>query len=758
MGSLFEFLFKYRPIVFERGDFAFAAGWPLWIAAVLLVAISLPLFWSYLRARGRSGVRDRVILSTVRLAILALVLFCLMKPQLLVKRVIPQQSYVAVLIDDSRSMRVADEKDEPRTAFVEQSFGAQGAVQKALSDRFKVRYFRFSSVAERIASTNDLAFAGTRTRLADALDQVRQDMSGVPMAGLVVVSDGADNSDAAMTSSLLPMKASGVPVFAVGVGKEKIDRDIQVSRVETPAHVLKGSALVVDVVVSQSGYSGKTVQLNVEDAGRIVDQQAVKLPDDGEATTVRVSFTSNETGPRNFKFRITPQEGELITANNEQEAIIEVENRRDKILYFEGEPRFELKFIRRALSNDPNIQVVALQRTGENKYLRLDVDSAAELQTGFPLKREELFQYKALILGSVEASFFTHEQMQMLADFVNQRGGGLLALGGRHAFAEGGWAGTPVSEVLPVVLERGDAKEYFAEVKVQPTRAGLSHASTQIAATPKESEERWKTLPPLTVANAVFKAKPGATTLLTGTSNNGKTEHVVLAYQRYGRGSVFALPVQDSWLWQMHADVEVDDLTHEKFWQQLLRWLVHDVPPPVELNASTDLVEPGERLALTAQIADSSFNAVNDAAVNATVIAPSGETFSVPLEWDGSRDGEYRGNVVFKEQGMHTVRVESKRGERVLGRDQVHVNAAPSNAEFYNAHLNATTMKRIAEETGGRYYRPADVATLADDISYTGRGDSVTERMDLWDMPIIFIALILLLATEWVVRRVRGLA
>lgn len=755
----FEALFKYRPLIFQRGDFTFASSWPAWLVLAAALALAAPVIWMYTRARGRSGLLDRAIMSGVRLAIFAVVLFCLLRPTLLVKRVVPQQSYVAVLLDDSRSMRIADDAKHPRTQFIAESFNKTGPLTTSLSERFKLRYFRFSSNVDRIGGVQDLAYAGTNTRLGDALDQVRQEMSGVPMAGVVVVSDGADNAPTPFGPQLLPMKASGVPVYTVGVGREQFDRDIQVSRVETPARVLKGSSLVVDAVVTQHGYAGKKVRLDVEDGGRIVERQDFVLPDDGEAATVRVKFTANEAGARRFRFHVTPQDGEIITANNDQEAIIEVENRREKILYFEGEPRFELKFIRMAMEEDPNVQVVVLQRTAENKYLRLDVDTLTELGGAFPATRDELFAYRGLILGSVEASFFTHDQLQMIADFVNKRGGGLLAIGGRHAFSEGGFAGTPIAEVLPVELEADVTnREYFAELKVKPTRAGLTHAATQLAKTERESEEKWKSLPPLTASNIVVKAKPGATTLLTGAVNNTANEQIVLAYQRYGRGTAFALPVQDSWLWQMHADMALEDLTHETFWRQLTRWLVHDVPMPVMATLSSDRVEPGERLTITADVADSSYLQVNDAQVVARVLTPSNDLIEVPMEWTAARDGEYRASFALQEKGMHEVRVEARRGDHALGRAAVHVNAAPSNAEFFDAHLNATTLKRVAEETGGRYYTPANVSTLADDISYTGRGDTITERMDLWDMPVIFVLLILLIGTEWVYRRARGLA
>src|SRR4029079_2376263 len=161
---------------------------------------------------------------------------------------------------------------------------------------------------------------------------------------------------------------------------------------------------------------------------------------------------------------------------NAREALINVNDTREKVLYYEGEPRPEAKFVRRAVEEDKNLQVVILQRTAENKYLRLDVGKPDELIGGFPTTREELFSYRALILGSVEAASFTPDQLRMIADFVNKRGGTLLMLGGRRSFAEGGWAGTPFGEVLPVVLENDNGRQagkYFSGfMGVHPTRAG----------------------------------------------------------------------------------------------------------------------------------------------------------------------------------------------------------------------------------------------------------------------------------------------
>jgi len=220
----------------------------------------------------------------------------------------------------------------------------------------------------------------------------------------------------------------------------------------------------------------------------------------------------------------------------------------------------------------------------------------------------------------------------------------------------------------------------------------------------------------------------------------------------------FALPVQDSWIWQMHADIPVDDMTHETFWRQLLRWMVSDVPDPVVARITPDHASPEEPITIRAEVDDSAFMRVNDARVVATVVQPNGEAVNVPLEWDVSADGEYRATFQPTQTGLHEVRVQATRGEALLGTSSAFADVAESRAEYYDAHMNAPALRRIAEETGGRFYTRSSVDKLAEDITYTGRGETITEEKDLWDMPIIFLLLVTLIGAEWAFRRSRGLA
>ena len=757
--TVFQALFTYRPVVFEQGAFRFDPSAGAYIAALLGVCLAAAAVLTYRRVGGQSTPRSRAILLALRLAIIAVVVLCLFRPVLVVKTAVPQQNVLAVLLDDSRSMQIKDWNEKPRGAFEQEQFGAPDRpLMKALSDKFLVRTFHFSSTAQRMDAESGLAFGGTQTRLGDALEAARQELAGLPVAGMVLVSDGADTSETALAPALLGLKAEKLPVYTVGVGKETLTTDLQVDRVSAPPSVLVGNSLLVDVTLSHTGLSGQTATVDVEDEGRIVGSEKVKLGADGAPATVRLRVMASEPGPRAFRFKASVLPGEVVAENNVRETTIDVRSSREKILYYEGEPRFEMKFIRRAVADDKNLQLVALQRTADNKYLRLDIDNADELVAGFPKTREELFGYRALVLGSVEAGAFTGDQLRMIAEFVDKRGGGLLVLGGGRSFAQGGWAGTPVADALPVVIERAPGGEPpLLRLKVAPTREGAEHAVTQIAATPAASIKRWTELPQVTSVNALGQVKPGATILLSGTDEKGRFQ-VVLASQRYGRGKAIAFTLQDSWLWQMHASISLEDQTHENLWRQLIRWLVDGVPGPVEVRTSSDRVEPGEAVSVEATVADKAYDQVSDAKVMAHVTMPDSRVEDVALALSGDRPGHYRGTFVSRMKGRYEVAVGAERAGTDLGTGSSHVQAGASDAEYFNSAMKAQTLRRIAEDTGGRYYDAARVSGLAEDVRYGGRGVTTSEERDLWNLPIVLVVLLGLAFAEWGYRRSAGLA
>ena len=264
-------------------------------------------------------------------------------------------------------------------------------------------------------------------------------------------------------------------------------------------------------------------------------------------------------------------------------------------------------------------------------------------------------------------------------------------------------------------------------------------------------------MPELSAVNLIREVKPGATVLLTGT-DKARQDHVVLAFQRYGRGKAFAMPVQDTWIWRMDAKMAVTDTTHAMFWRRLIRWLVDGVPGQVNVTTTADRVEPGEPIKIAAEILDPAYAEVNDGHVVAHITAPSGKTTDIPVDWTVTRDGDYRATFVPEETGIYRIGIDADRAQKELGSATMQVRVSAGDAEYFDAAMRAPLLKRIADDTGGRFFTPATTDSLPEAISYSGRGVTVVEERELWDMPALFLVLMSLVGAEWGYRRVKGLA
>jgi uncharacterized membrane protein len=758
VDRILEFLLKYPLRVFEQGTLVWQSGAAAGLIIPAVAVLGLIAASVYLRRATPIRTLDRVVLTTLRLAAVAIIGVCLLRPGLLVSMAVPQRNALGILLDDSKSTLIQDAGPITRLDQIKQLFGdSTGDIVARLGERYALRFYRFADGLERIGGAAELKGQGGRTDLSSALGEVRRDFAGTPLAGLVVVTDGADNGGHPIADAILSLKAARVPVYPVGIGQERFERDVAIDRVELPRSTLRGAVLLGNVAIRSRGAAGEELSLTVEDGDRIVANRTVTVPRGVEVITVPIRIPPLEPGVRHLEVAIRPLPGEAVSQNNVLATQVQVRDRREKILYVEGTIRPEFAFLRRAAATDSNLQLVGLQRTSGGKFLRLGVDDSLELVRGFPVTRNELFQYRGLVLGSIEASFFTADQLKMIGEFVGERGGGLLALGGRASFGEGAYQGTAVADALPVtfVNRQADSAEAPVEVDIRPTQAGLANAALALTAKEDDNPARWDSLPPLTSVNRLTGLKPGATTLLEATAAG--TPEPILVYQRYGRGRAISFAIQDSWLWQMHATIPEEDLTHETLWRQLLRWLLEDVADRIDVTVTPARPVPGERVTVQAELADSGFYRMNDAAVLARITRPDGAVDSIPLDWSLGKDGIYSGSFVADHEGRYRVDLAAIRGRDTLKIEPAELQVIDRGADFLNAEMRAPLLRRIAEETGGRFYTASTASQLPNDVAYTESGVTVRETRDLWDMPILFLALMTLLGAEWGYRRLRGM-
>lgn len=760
MTAIFEFLFKYRPLLFERGNITFHPLWPSYISWLFAVTALVGSYILY--RRSPVSLPWRYALSGLRAGAFLTVLFLFLQPALRLRSVIPQKSFVAIAYDLSKSMEIRDGPEKESRLEVERRLlrPAANPLLANLASKFKLRFFRFSGSAERTESFGDLPRHGQITDLDMTLRQITGELATVPIAGIVLITDGADNHSANLDATASQFRARNVPVYTIGIGSPAFPRDTEVLRVSVPRKVLKNTVVEAEVSVRSNGYAGRRARLLVLDRDQQLQSQEITLGSDGEVKTFKISFSSQDAGPRVFTFRVEPFPDELIPENNDQTALVQVVDEQPKILYVEGEPRWEYVFLRRAILPDKNLQLVTLLRQADKKFLRQGVESASTLEKGFPSDKAELFKYKGIILGSVEASFFTLDQFRIISDFVSQRGGGFLMLGGRKSFGQGGYINTPIEDMLPVELGRSarTIPEFQdLEFKVRPSSYGLQHPITRLSLAEDVNKKRWDAAPSLVGFNPTAGPKPGATVLAQGSTPDSRGQSpVILAFQRFGRGKSVAFTTNTSWRWRM-GQAHTDSF-YELFWRQMLRWIVSDVPDPVSAAAEKNSYSPDESVVVRAEVNDSSFMPVNKAQITAQVKSPSGQFNSLQFTWDAEKDGSY--SAVFKpaEEGVYEITSEAFQGAKSLGAAKSNFRVAESAEEFHNAAMNSMLLKRLSAETGGRYYSPGDSRTLAEDISYIDTGSSRLEEKDLWDMPFLFLLLVGLIGSEWFFRKRKGLA
>ena len=598
---------------------------------------------------------------------------------------------------------------------------------------------------------DELPPPAARTSLGRGLDQLLETLDDQSLAAIVLVTDGADNSDELSADWWAGLRNAGVPIHTVGVGEEYPPGDVELEDVRLPTTV--GPDQPVQAVVRLRHSRGGTARLRVKSGGQLLASERIELTEGGHETAWRFTFPSGEAGVRKLAFTIEPGAQEMNRLNNRQVRVLSVRDAPQRVLYVEGEPRWEYKFLRRAAEARDDIDVVSLLRTSPNKFYRQGVRDAAELANGFPKGREDLFAYDAVIIGSLEAAELSTEQQANLRDFVNVRGGSLLMLAGRSGLADGGWGRSVVDAALPVSLSSRTSNDTYRRDRVQlvPTRQGLRTPWLTLADAPAANLERWQGLPEVADVQDVGELRAGSVVLLT----NAATESPVLVWQRYGQGQSYVLGTSGTWRWQM--SMPSDDDSHERFWQRLLGHMVESSMPRLTL----DLGAPVYRDASEAQVVLSARNAdytpLQQASVPVEVVLANGRSQSLELSPRVDEDGLYAASLPLRGEGSFAVtarapRVGESPGTEPVVEVQRWATVETGTAEAFGAGQNQDLLARIADVTGGTYLRPDELDRLPDLLADSSAALTRELRLPLWNMPILFLLLLGARLVEWLLR------
>jgi len=800
-------------------------GAPGWVPpALALGALALGLVvWSYRGGGARSPIHPaaRRAAAVLKLTGIGLLLLWLLEP--LVERVHarPGANRLFVLVDDSQSLAIRDRGaaltragiGRTRAEEVRELLADDSAWQLRAAQDFDLECSAFDARLRAIAGAGELTFAGTDSALFGALARLARRGATKPVAAILLFSDGiaTDAAGEAFDWGSLP------PVHPVIVGGAPA-RDVGIARVEVSQTGFEESPVTVRADVRSAGCAGESLVVELRDErGELVESQVAPAE---ESQEFRFHAPAEPSGVHLYRIvaRIAGDSApeatgatgatgarEATAANNERWAVVDRGSGPYRVLYVSGRPNWEFKFLRRALEEDPEVELVGLVRIARRQpkftfraeadrrnqlwdgFEGRDADAAEqydepvlmrlgalrdelELRGGFPRAAEDLFGYHAIVVDDLEAGFFTPDQMALIEQFVGRRGGGFLALGGEQSFVKGGYAGTPLGGLLPVYLDEGTPGFRASSGLPGPARGGYELELTRegwlepwvrLRSTEDAERARRADLPALRTLNRVAGIKPGAVVLLAAQNVAGAAGDArpALAAQRFGKGRAAALLAGDLWRWDLARDDPArSDLGTT--WRQLVRWLVADVPRPVELDLAHD-AQTGE-LRLRIAVRDDSFAAARDARLEVEIVPPEGAHEGEPFALDplpsATEAGTWEAAFRPRRPGPYRARVRAARADgSELGSDEAGWAFEPAAGEFRRLAPDLELLRDLARRTGGALVDARDLDELVADLARSEVPITDRELDPLWHRWWMLVLALACLCTEWGVRRVQGL-
>jgi uncharacterized membrane protein len=753
------------------GEIVFLSRLPREVFAIAFIVGAVAIWWMYRRVGGTKLSQGmRWTLTGLRLVFLALLLAVLAIPAMEKPRSRSGNLFTAVVVDDSQSMSIEDvaTKDGKvsRIEAVKRILqgGGKDSLLAKLEEISPVVGFSFDNDLHRLRSpgaVGDVHAAGTYTNVYRSIKELDTEMRGVPLTSVVLLTDGnirkaeggggGTGEDAAEI-----LKARGVPLHVIGLGNPRPPKDYEVVKVFSPRKVRRNTEVEIFATVRNTDFQ-KPFPVKIMRGDEVIATKMVQPVEGTDLQRIGLKITPDHEGTASYKVMIPPADGEAVTANNSKEFTLEVRDDRLPVLYIEGSPRLEYRFLRRVMFSDPDFRVVGLLRLAKDRfYVQGASDSEQYLQKGFPGTEEKLFAFQAVILGDIEASYFTPAQLDLLEKFVRVRGGGVLMLGGVNSFGLGKYAGTPVAKMLPLEISSADPRYSEQRYNAKITEEGRKHPVMRLSNDPEANRHLWDNAPQLLGITPVKGVKAGGQVLLV----NEKTNQPVLAVQNYGQGRVGAFTSGGSWYWQM--SMPASDEFQEKFWKQFIRWLVVGAKEQLTLQTDRDVYARKDPVSIMATVSGKDLKPLNNATVTVTVTDPLGNKKDLTMDQVLSQEGGYQVNYIPEEEGSYQVTVHVEGLEGIQKPPQVEFRVSEPLVEFNDAGLKEDVLRNMARIAGGRYYTVNEADQVAAEVAKSAEAARTSglepERTAIWDTPWVFAVLVALGALEWALRRKSGLA
>ncbi len=728
-------------------------------SVVALMAVALAVV-AYAALRGRLPRRDLALLVGARVAAILLLWLALLEPTRVFTREAHIPTQVAVMLDTSQSMAI---EDEPSTAGGAPTSRWDAAVNAAdtlatrLREQFEVREYVFASGAEARGDGPWGPPAGHATDVGAAIDLATRDARGAPLAGVIVITDGAQNVGGEGIAA-----GYDAPVFPVGVGLPAATADVAVASVRVGETLLAGETAHMSATVVIRGYPGRrfTAALTRDDG--LVSAVQVTADGDEHVEDIEFEIAPEDTGSFRYAVEISPLADELTASNNRAGQTVNVLPSRTRVLLAWGAPDAEFAALRRSLRRVPSVDLTVAMAAMPD--VRRDARSLAAQAGAYPVDgpssrlpndAAELDSYDVVVIGDLSVTMLSPEQIAWLTEFVEARGGGVAWCAGARWLGRRLGVGA-IEALLPVNVPAAGARLSAGEFAPTLTRLGRSHAVTQLAGTPSDNDLLWRQMPLWSRQYMSLSPKVGSSTLVAGAG--GQTPVVV--YHRVGAGKSLLFATDALWRWALAeaSDAPGAATSYDKLWAQAVRWLA--TPPDtrqVRVEAPLADVDTGSSVAVTVRVFGAGYVPEPDAVVLVNVEGPDGAVASTPVSPTPGEPGAFRAVLQPAREGVWWVTASATARGMSLGSDAATVSVQTPRLEFQRPGRNDALLSRIAEASGGRYVTADDAASILPMLRESDATREVRERKALWNTPALVIAVAALLGSEWWLRKRRGL-
>ncbi len=756
--------------------------------AVLVLAAILYTVFSY-RSVRKVPTRGRKFIVLCLMIVLALLITIVAMPAAKVRYTKDYRPTMLMLVDTSRSMGVEDKRvtqeaveealrilgevplDEALSAQdLRDKMGLAGGqsrlglvralvnhpdidLLRRVGDRFDLRFFSFDrGIAPEGGADDAVAWLASReangeeSRIGSAIKEAVSRYNGQPIAGAMVFSDfGLVNGEDPVHVAG-EMERRGVPIYTIPIGLPA-PPDAMIAEVIAPEAVFRGDPVTLRVRVESRGLAARDSSLSLKVNGD--EQQLEPIVFEDGAQFVEFKFRpEQESGTLDLVFEVDGTDADSNPKNNTALHRLRIIDEKIKVLYIEGMPRWEFRYLRWVLLRNPHLQTRFLMTEGDPDLAKM----SPNFMPGFPSDVRNIFEYDLIILGDVSSKYFKPGQLELLETQIKEHGGSLVMIGGtQHAPAS--YQDTPVETILPVNIGVGQLRVVANNVSPRlPTDQALSPI-TALSDELEENQRIWNRVRPLGRLPALSGPKPSARVLLELPAQNaGEPPYPVVSWHPYGKGK--AMFVASDRLWRLR--LEVGDAHHSKFWGQSIQFLAMSrllgQNKRISLQTERKTYNPGEPVRVYANVLSETYQPIEKDAHTVVIERPGFEDSRQELALipDPQTPGLYFGTIPAGKEGQYTLGPQAHEAEVS---SSAEFSVAVDSLEDRDTSAKPELAREIAEASGGRVVAPAELSGFIETLPSQEMSRVVSREIELWDTPLLYLPLILFAGLEWYLRR-----